>query len=110
MSLEDLSFEQRDEMALLLQELSNNPSTRKEVLRLTKKVRPDLNIPELEIEDKVEKRASSAEERVQSLESKLREREALDDLKQRRESLMKKGLINNEEDISEVEKIMLEKN
>ena len=109
MSLEDLSFEQRDEMALLLQELSNNPSTRKEVLRLTKKVRPDLNIPELEIEDKVENRASSAEERVQSLESKLREREALDDLKQRRESLIKKGLINNEEDISEVEKIMLEK-
>ena len=52
MSLEDMSFEQRDQMALLMRELSDNPSTRKEMLRLTKKIKPELVIPELEIEDR----------------------------------------------------------
>ena len=39
MSLEDLSFEQRDQMAALMRELSDNPQTRKDVLRLTKKIK-----------------------------------------------------------------------
>jgi hypothetical protein len=43
MSLEDMSFEQRDQMALLMRELSDNPQTRKEVLRLTKQIKPDLH-------------------------------------------------------------------
>jgi hypothetical protein len=43
MSLEDMSFEQRDQMALLMRELSDNPDTRKEILRLTKKVKPGLS-------------------------------------------------------------------
>ena len=51
MSLEDMSFEQRDQMALLMRELSDNPETRKEILRLTRKVKPGLIIPELDIED-----------------------------------------------------------
>lgn len=41
MSLEDLSIEQRDELALLAKEMSDNPATRKEMLRLTKKLRPN---------------------------------------------------------------------
>jgi hypothetical protein len=45
MSLEDLSFEQRDELALLMKDMAENPSTRKEVLRLTKKLRPNMPIP-----------------------------------------------------------------
>jgi hypothetical protein len=44
MSLEDLSFEQRDELALLMKDMAENPSTRKEVLRLTKKLRPNMPI------------------------------------------------------------------
>ena len=51
MSLEDMSFEQRDQMALLMEELSHNPATRKDVLRLTKQIKPDLVIPELDIEN-----------------------------------------------------------
>ena len=47
MSLEDISLEQRDELALLMKNLAEDPATRKEVLRLTKKVRPNLPIPEL---------------------------------------------------------------
>jgi hypothetical protein len=51
MSLENLSLEARDELAALAQTLAENPETRKDFLRMTKRVKPDLPIPELDIED-----------------------------------------------------------
>lgn len=107
MSLEDISLEQRDELALLMKELAENPATRKEALRLTKKVRPNLPIPELELEDYTEKKVNAAEDRVNALEAKLREKEALTELEKRRSKLVKRGL--SDEEIEEVEKVMLEK-
>jgi hypothetical protein len=109
MSLEDISLEQRDELALLMQELAQNPATRKEALRLTKKVRPNLPIPELELEDYTEQKVSAAEERVLQLEAKLKEKDAREELQKRRDRLIKKGLAQSEEDIESIEKIMLEK-
>jgi hypothetical protein len=109
MSLEDMSFEQRDELALLMRQLAENPATRKDVLRLTKKLKPDLPIPELDIEEHTHNAVSLSNTRVEDLEAKLRERDALQDLEVRRNRLMKKGLIQNESDIEEVEKVMLEK-
>jgi len=109
MSLESLSIDARDELAALAQQLAENPSTRKEFLRMTKKVKPDLPIPELEIEESTNKALSLAEQRVQSLENKLREKDALDDLQRRRNAIKAKGLVNTEDDIKEVEKIMLDR-
>jgi hypothetical protein len=109
MSLEDISLEQRDELALLMKELAENPTTRKEALRLTKKVRPNLPIPELELEDYTEQKVTAAEERVLQLEAKLKEKEAREELQKRRDRLIKKGLAQSEEDIESIEKIMLEK-
>ena len=43
------------------------------------------------------------------LEARLREKEALDELNSRRNKLKAKGLIDRDEDIEEVEKVMLEK-
>jgi len=108
MSLEDVSLEQRDELAQLMKELADNPATRKEVLRLTKKVRPSMNIPEIEMEDYTEKKISNAELRVMQLEAKLREKDAVDELNKRRQSLVKKGLAS-EDQIDAIEKLMLEK-
>ena len=51
MSLEDLSLEQRDELAALAKTLADNPQTRKDFLRLTKTARPDVPIPELDIDE-----------------------------------------------------------
>ena len=48
-------------------------------------------------------------ERVMSLENKLREKEAVEELERRRRSLLSKGKVKSEEEISEVEKLMLEK-
>ena len=108
MSLENVSLEARDELASLSQMLAENPETRKEFLRMTKKVKPDLPIPELEMEDFTRNAVNQSEQRVQALEAKLRERDAIAELQSRRNSLVKKGLISSEEEVKDVEKIMLE--
>jgi hypothetical protein len=109
MSLEDLTPEARDELALLARQLAENPTTRKDMLRLTKRIKPDLPIPELEIEDYTRSAVDSANDRVAQLEARLREKEAMDELNSRRNKLKSKGLIDRDEDIEEVEKVMLEK-
>jgi hypothetical protein len=108
MSLEDLSIEARDELAQLARTLAENPETRKDFLRLTKKAKPGLPIPELEIEDYTNTAVSSANKRVEHLEAKLRERDAMEELERRRSSVVRKGLAN-ENNIEEIEKVMLEK-
>ena len=109
MSLENLDPSARDELALLAQQLAENPETRKEFLRMTKKVKPDLPIPELELEQTVNNAMSQADQRVQQLEAKLRERDAMETLEKRRSALMEKGLIESKDDIKAVEKLMLER-
>lgn len=109
MSLENLDPSARDELAALAQQLAENPETRKEFLRMTKKVKPDLPIPELELENTVNRAVSQADQRVQQLEAKLRERDAMETLEKRRSSLMEKGLIESKDDIKAVEKLMLER-
>ena len=109
MSLEDVSYEQRDQLAALMRELSDNPATRKEVLRLTKKIKPDLVIPELEIEETTNNAVSESRKELEAIKAKLAEKEALEDLEKRRNALMRKGVVRSEEEIEEVEKVMLEK-
>ena len=108
-SLEDLSYEARDELALLARSLAENPETRKDFLRLTKKAKPDLPIPELELEDTVHKASEQSVARVEQLEAKLREKDALEELERRRRSLVKKGKVSDDSEIEQIEKIMLEK-
>ena len=109
MSLENVSLEARDELASLSKMLAENQDTRKDFLRLTQKVNPGLPIPELDMEDYTRDAMSKSEQRVQQLEAKLRERDAVEELQRRRDSLLKKGLIDSESDIDAVEKIMLDK-
>jgi hypothetical protein len=109
MSLEDLSMEARDELAMLARSLAENPATRKDFLRLTKKAKPDLPIPELEIEDHTTRVVKESDDRVRALEAKLQERDAIEELQKRRSRLKDKGLVTRDEDIEEVEKVMLEK-
>ena len=109
MSLEDMSFDARDQLAALSQRLSEDPSTRKEFLRLTKRVNPNLPIPELDIEDRAMSLMSQADKRVEQMESKWAERDAIDRLKERRSNLLKSGLVKSESEINEVERVMLDK-
>jgi hypothetical protein len=109
MSLENLSLEARDELAALSQQLAENPETRKEFLKLTKRVKPDIPIPELDLEESVTRAARSSEERVQQLENKLRQKEAMEELERRRRLIKDKGLAQSDDDVKSIEKIMLER-
>ena len=109
MSLEDVSYEARDELASLARKLSESPETRADFLRLTKKVRPDVSMPELDIEDRTNSLLQRSEARVASLEAKLHERDAIEKLEKRRSDLMQNGFVSNRDEIQEVEKIMIEK-
>lgn len=108
-TLEDLTPEARDELALLAREMAENPSTRPDFLRLTKKARPNVPVPEIDIDEKVSSIAAKADERVAQLEAKLAEKEAREELSRRRRALIDKKKIDKDEDLAEVEKIMLEK-
>lgn len=109
MSLEDVSYEQRDQLAALMRELSDNPATRKEVLRLTKKIKPDLVIPELDIEETTTSAVSEARRELEAMRAELEQKRAEENLEKRRNALLRSGKVASEEDIEEVEKVMLEK-
>jgi len=109
MSLEDLSPDAQAELAALARTLAENPTTRKQFLQLTKQVRPDVPIPEIEIEERTNSVLAQAEDRVKSLEDKLRQKEAREELQKRRDAIVRKGLVDSEDDVKEVEKIMVEK-
>ena len=109
MSLENLSEGEIRELALLAKELHDNPSTRSEALRLTKKIRQDLPIPELDLQDKVEKNREAMQNKIDALEAKLRENDARKTLEERRRSLKENGKVTSDDEIKEVEKIMVEK-
>lgn len=108
-TLEDLTPEARDELALLARELADSPATRADFLRLTKKARPGVPVPEIDIDEKVTSIAAKADERVQQLEAKLAEKEAREELDRRRRSLRDKKKVEKDEDVAEIEKLMLEK-
>jgi len=109
MSLENYSTEAIEELAALSKRLSEDPTTRKEFLRLTKKVHPDLPVPEIEIEEQVNRRIAAADQKVNDLEQKLRQRDVREELNKRRNALKEKGYVQSDDEILEVEKLMTEK-
>jgi hypothetical protein len=109
MSLEDVSYEARDELARLAKQLSDNPETRSSFLKLAKKVRPDVVMPEVEMEERYAQKFQDFESKLAARDAKQAEREAMDNLEYRRKSLIDKGLVSNREEIQEVEKVMLDK-
>jgi predicted metal-dependent hydrolase len=109
MSLENYSPDAVNELAALSQQLAENPETRREFLKLTKRIKPDLTIPEIDMEERMSSASERNEARVQELEAKLQKREAMDELERRRMDLRKKNLVSDDEDVQAVEKIMLDK-
>jgi DNA-binding protein H-NS len=109
MSLENLSQDARDELAALAQQLAESPETRKDFLRLTKKMKPEIPIPELDLEDTVSRATQNSEQRIQQLEAKLKQKEAMEELERRRKAIRDKGLAKDEEDVKSIEKIMLDR-
>lgn len=109
MSLENLSEEARNELAALAQRLADNPETRKDFLRMTKKINPDLPIPELEIDDRTNSALHQMRQENEAIKARLQAKEAEEKLEKIRRNLVKNGHVENENEIDAVEKLMLEK-
>ncbi|NCX06215.1 MAG: adenylate/guanylate cyclase domain-containing protein, partial [Actinobacteria bacterium] len=88
-SLEDLTPEARDELAALARELADNPNTRESFLRLTKTARPNMPIGEIDLKDDMSAKFEAAQSRMEQLEGKLREKEAMEELERRRNKLLR---------------------
>jgi hypothetical protein len=108
-SLEDLTPEARDELALLARELAENPSTRENFLRLTKQARPSMTIDAIDMKDTIDAKSRELQDKYDALEAKMREKEALEELERRRQGLIEKGKAKSKDDVKEIEKVMLEK-
>ena len=106
MSLEDLSFEQRDELAMLAKQLADNPETRENFLRLTKQVKPDLTIPELALKDDLAKQLKVSQDSYQKLEAKFKQKEQMENLQELRNRLVEDGKASKA-DIPAIEKLMV---
>ena len=108
-SLEDLPVDVRDQLALLAKELSDDPKTRKQFLRLAKEKRPNIPFPEIEIEDQTNEALSKAMKELDDVKGKLMERDAQADLDKRRAKLISSGKAASLEEVDAIEKVMVDK-
>src|SRR5574337_144780 len=107
MSLENMDESAIAELASLAKSLADDPKTRKSFLKLTKEVRPDVSLPELEMENTISEQLASRDTRIKDLETSLAERSVMDDLEAKRGILRKRGA--DPDEIVEIEKLMVEK-
>lgn len=107
-SLEGMSADQINGLALLAKNLSDNPETRNDFLKMTKKANPSMSIPEVDIPLNMEAMLQTERTERGKLEKELLKDRVERDVEKRRASLMAdKGL--SEKDVGEVEKLMVEK-
>ena len=71
--------------------------------------KPDITIDTIDLEDKFEARQQQNNARIEELQAKLMEKEALETLEKRRQALIKSGKAQSDDDVEKIEKIMLEK-
>lgn len=108
-SLEGLSPDAVSGLALLAKGLSDNPDTRNEFLKLTKRANPSLSIPEVDIPFGINAELATERGKREALEKEMMKDRIERDVEKRRASLMSsQGL--SESDVTAVEKLMVEKN
>jgi hypothetical protein len=98
-SLEDLTEDQRNSIAL--KRMMNHPELGREAKRLWKKIEPTARFPELETEELINANSKANNERIESLETQLRESEVLRRREGNRKLVAEAGL-----DFDAVEKVM----
>ncbi len=90
----------------LMDELYQDPKTRDQVLGIIKTKYPDVRIPELEVQDRVEKIEQKWEKRYEEREKTWQDREAKAARLEAIEQMKAKGV--QETEVEEVEKLMVE--
>lgn len=107
-TLEDLPQEARDELALLARELSDDPTTRRKFLALAREKRPNMPMPELDIDERMAVIQKTADDRVAAIEAKISNKEMHEELDRRRDGLITSGMAKDRAEVEAIEKIMLE--
>lgn len=106
-SLEQYSPEQLQEFGKLYAALTSDPHTREFTLRATKKVSPNVPIPEIDLQDRMNASLKPLADKNAALEARLVERDVRDRIESKRGSLRKQGL--SDDQIEAIEKVMVEK-
>jgi hypothetical protein len=113
-TLEDLSVDQLlahaksiEPQANLLSALMKDPATREATQRLIKQKFPTTSIPEIDAKDSVRKEIETEREERLKLERQLMEREARDNVRERRAAIKAKYQLSDA-DVEGVEKLMVE--
>ncbi len=104
-SLDGYSTEEVAGMASTYEALLKNPETRELALRLTKKVDPNLSVPEIDLKDQARAAFQETNKKIESLEDQIRKSDARDRIERERKALRDTGL--NDDDVAAVEKMMV---
>jgi len=107
MSLENVSLEEMESLATLSKTLADNPATRRQFLELIKTASPATNIPEIDMEYRMQERTKPLQDKLQSLESQIAENNFKEIRRANHVKLMDMGISKDE--IGDVEKLMLDK-
>jgi hypothetical protein len=89
---EDLTDQQRTNLASASNQLLSNPETAREFKRLWMKANPQVRFPEIEQEQIVEKQFKSRDEKIEELSNKLLEQEADKRRQDKRQAAAARGL------------------
>lgn len=113
-SLEDLTVDQLlahakslETPANAFKNLTSNPKTRETILRAMKDLNPNLVLPELDAKDQVREEIKAEREERLKLERQMMERDARDNVRERRASIKSKYSLTDA-DVEAVEKMMVD--
>lgn len=95
------------ELGKLMSKLILDPKTRKDTMRLVKKIEPERALPEVDAEDAVAAAVAPIQKKLDDITKEREKEQALSNWEAKREPLRKKGL--SEEEIGRVEKFMFDK-
>ncbi len=97
-----------EDLGSLAKSLASNPDTRKDFLRLMKKARPNLPIPELDVEDQITASRQQDIDRINKLEEQLANRDIEGRISTSRKTIKEKYRLNDTQ-VEEVEAMMTAK-
>lgn len=106
-SLEGMSPEAVQGLALLAKGLSDDPKTRGRMLALAKERDPSLSIPEIDLPEQFNTLLATEREARVKIENEMRDDRIRREVNERRETIMGKGIAK--EDVEKVEKLMTER-
>ena len=108
-TLEGMSAEEINSLALLAKTVRDNPTTRRTFLKTVKQVNPELNIPELDLEERATQLFSDRDKRSQELADELAAERQLRQARERIDTLKESGVVASTSEFNDLVKFAHEK-